>query len=87
MITKQSTSKDSVDEISTKMMRAGEALYGVIKMIKYNKIPAYFRHRYLLSDLGWISMTEEEGSMICTEGLPPALFFCELICTKVDAIS
>ena len=38
----------------------GDTLHGVVKLIKYEKIPKSFKHRYLLSDFGYVQMTDEE---------------------------
>jgi hypothetical protein len=39
----------------------GKPLHGVVRLIKYDKIPKSFRHRYLLSDFGIVSISAEEG--------------------------
>lgn len=36
-------------------------LYGSVKLIKYDRIPKSFRHRYLLSDFGWVNIPESES--------------------------
>eukprot|EP01041_Mallomonas_annulata_P001211 gene1211-2358_t len=38
------------DDITSSLIRSGTALYSVIKMIKYDVIPKYYQHRYLLGD-------------------------------------
>jgi hypothetical protein len=47
--------------ISTDTIKAGEALHGVVGLIKHDRIPKAFRQRYLLADLGLVTLTAEEG--------------------------
>lgn len=35
-------------------------LFGSVKLVKYDVIPKSFRHRYLLSDFGWVNISREE---------------------------
>jgi hypothetical protein len=39
---------------------SGLALHNRIQMIKYDKIPRSYRHRFLLSDFGWVSVDPED---------------------------
>jgi hypothetical protein len=46
------------------LLESGDALYGVVPMIRYDRIPAHFRQRYLLSDIlpeGWITPDPLDG--------------------------
>jgi hypothetical protein len=54
---------DDIEEVGSGMIQRGEALYGIVKMVKYDKIPKHFRHRYLLSDFGLVNMTALEGEV------------------------
>jgi hypothetical protein len=50
------------------LFSTGYALHGSVKMIKYDRIPKHFHHKYLLSDFGMVELTEEESkyaSMSC----------------------
>jgi hypothetical protein len=38
--------------VSAKMIKEGAALHGVVRLIKYDRVPFHFRKRYLLSDFG-----------------------------------
>lgn len=48
-------------EVTQAMISKGEALYAVVSLVKYDKIPKTFRQRYLLSDLGLVAVTALEG--------------------------
>jgi hypothetical protein len=48
-------------EISLESVRSGAVLHGVVQMVKYDPIPPYFRHRYLLSDFGLAEMDPLDG--------------------------
>jgi hypothetical protein len=48
------------NDITSTLIRSGKALYDVINMVKYDKIPKSFKHRYLLSDFGWIDINEDD---------------------------
>jgi hypothetical protein len=50
---------DPPDVITSETMNSGQGAYGVINLIKYEVIPKYFRHRYLLSDLGYEGLSSE----------------------------
>ena len=52
------------DVITATMVSQGVALYGNVKMIKYDKIPKSFRQRYLLSDFGWVNVSDLDASRI-----------------------
>ena len=54
-------SKMNNDIIDKKALSHGEALYGVVGLIKYDKVPRYYQHRYLLSDFGWAEVSPIEG--------------------------
>lgn len=41
------------DAITPDTLHLGQGGYGVVNLVKYDAIPAYFRHRYLLSDFGF----------------------------------
>lgn len=43
------------------LIRSGNALYDVIGMVKYDNVPKHFRQRYLLSDFGLVTPSQEEG--------------------------
>jgi hypothetical protein len=49
-------------QISQKMISTGEALYAVVGLIKFDKIPKIFRQRHLLSDFGLVPVTPLEGT-------------------------
>ena len=46
--------------VSTDDYTSGLALHSRIQMIKHDKIPRSFRHRYLLSDFGWVTVDPED---------------------------
>lgn len=48
--------------ITPDMLRQGHVLAGVVNMIKYDKIPKSFSHRYLLSDFGWANISENDAA-------------------------
>lgn len=48
------------DDITSTLIRSGAALYDVINMVKYDRIPKHFRQRYLLSDFGWVDIDEND---------------------------
>ena len=51
--------------LSTKTLQStGDTLHGVVKLIKYEKIPKAFKFRYLLSDYGYVQMSDEEKQRI-----------------------
>ena len=50
------------DDITSSLVRSGNVLYGVINMVKFDRIPRYFKHRNLLSDLGLVAIDAEEGN-------------------------
>jgi hypothetical protein len=41
--------------------QSGLGQYGVVQMIKHDIIPKHFKHRYLLSDFGWVPLDPLEG--------------------------
>ena len=43
---------DSGANVTAAAQQEGDALHGVVRMVKYDVIPKYFKHRYLLADLG-----------------------------------
>jgi hypothetical protein len=46
------------------LLESGDALYGTVPMIRFDRIPAHFRQRYLLSDVlpeGWITPDPLDG--------------------------
>ena len=51
----------SADTINRSMLESGEALHGVVGLVKFDKVPKHFRHRYLLSDFGWVNVSTEDG--------------------------
>jgi len=51
---------EKVDNITYNMFKEGSALYGVVNMIKFDKIPKSFKHRYLLSDFGLVNISESD---------------------------
>lgn len=48
--------------ITSKTLERGDALHGVVGMVKYDKIPRQFRQRYLLSDFGLVEVSPLEGT-------------------------
>jgi hypothetical protein len=56
-----SAAATSVSVVSTDTIKAGEALHGVVGLIKHDHIPKSFRQRYLLSDFGLVTLTPEQG--------------------------
>lgn len=53
--------RNTVEIVNSKVLNSGDALYGVVGLVKYDKIPRHFKHRYLLSDFGMVDIPEEEG--------------------------
>jgi len=51
-------------QISQKMISTGEALYAVVGLIKFDKIPKIFRQRHLLSDFGLVPVTPLEAERL-----------------------
>lgn len=49
-----------VDTITRDMLREGAALFGAVELVKYDRIPKHFSHRYLLSDYGWVAIDPED---------------------------
>ncbi len=47
--------------LDKKAFSRGEALHGVVRMVKHDKIPRHFRQRYLLSDFGLVNISAVEG--------------------------
>lgn len=52
------------DQINHTAISSGKALYGHVRMIKYDKIPKSYRQRYLLSDFGWVDTSAQEAERI-----------------------
>lgn len=48
------------DDVTSTLIRSGKALYDVINMVKYDRIPKSFKHRYLLSDFGFVDIGEND---------------------------
>lgn len=53
--------RNAVQVVDQKSISSGEALYGVVGLIKHDKIPRHFYKRYLLADVGWATMSPLEG--------------------------
>jgi hypothetical protein len=51
---------EKVNNITHNLFKEGSALYGVVNMIKLDKIPKSFKHRYLLSDFGLVNISESD---------------------------
>ena len=49
------------DDLSRQSKKQWELLYGSVRLVKYDVIPKIYRHRYLLSDFGWVNITADEG--------------------------
>ena len=64
LLTRSVSSSASREVINSKVFSSGEALHGVVGMVKYDKIPRSFRQRYLLSDFGWVNISALEGNTI-----------------------
>ena len=47
--------------ISSKHVKSGEVLHGVVGLIKYDTIPRHYGNRYLLSDFGLVNISDEDG--------------------------
>jgi hypothetical protein len=47
--------------ITTKMLSSGNVLHGSVRLIKHDKIPKYFKQRYLLSDFNLVNISTVEG--------------------------
>jgi hypothetical protein len=64
-----------VEVITEQMLKEniGDYLFGNVNMIKYDKIPKSFHHRYLFSDFGWVNLTPEEGK---TDLFAVCIFLC-----------
>lgn len=52
---------DPSTKISKSSLSSGKILHGVVQMVKYDKVPLYFRHRLLLSDFGLVEMDPLDG--------------------------
>eukprot|EP01032_Pedospumella_encystans_P015608 gene15608-17839_t len=64
LLTRSGGSSSSREVINSKVFNSGEALHGVVGMVKYDKIPRSFRQRYLLSDFGWVNISTLEAERI-----------------------
>ena len=64
LLTRSGSSSSSREVINSKVISSGEALHGVVGMVKYDKIPRSFRQRYLLSDFGWVNISALEGNLL-----------------------
>ena len=51
---------ENVDNVTHNLFREGSALYGTVNLIKLDKIPKSFKHRYLLSDFGLVNISESD---------------------------
>lgn len=49
------------DVINATFLQSGFGLYGMVGMVKYDPIPSHYHHRYLLSDFGYVQMSDIEG--------------------------
>lgn len=58
LIRKSQISKE--DNITAVLFREGSALYGIVNMVKFDKIPLSFKHRYLLSDFGLVNISDSD---------------------------
>ena len=38
--------------VDSRHIQEGAVLHGAVQLVKYDKVPKHFRHRYLMSDLG-----------------------------------
>ena len=47
------------DSITADTLNSGQGAYGVVDLVKFDVIPKYFRHRYLLTDLGFEGYSTE----------------------------
>jgi hypothetical protein len=55
-------------------------------MIKHDAIPRYFKHRYLLSDFGWVPMDPLDGrseSCLLLADLPLSLSLVSLSSSRI----
>lgn len=50
--------------VSASDIKSGDALHGSVQLIKYETIPKSFKHRYLLSDFGLVSMSTRDMERI-----------------------
>ena len=47
--------------INSEILKRGDALFGSVKLVKYNVIPRYFKYRYLLSDFDLVTLSDIES--------------------------
>jgi len=81
LLTRASASSPQREVINSKVFSSGEALHGVVGMVKYDKIPRSFRQRYLLSDFGWVNISSMEGNYLLFRRVHVPLFSqFKLIC-------
>lgn len=52
------------DVITKNDILEGNSLHGTVKLIKYDRIPKNFKHRYLLADFGLVKITDIEGNYV-----------------------
>lgn len=52
-----------LNQVNSTLMSSGNMLHGYVQMAKYDVVPKSFRHRYLLSDFGWVNMNPVEGDI------------------------
>ena len=49
-----------LEQLSISSMKTGDILFGSVELVKFDFIPKSFHHRFLLTDLGLVSMTPSE---------------------------
>jgi hypothetical protein len=47
--------------VNNEAFKRGDALFGSVKLVKYNVIPRHFRYRYLLSDFDLVQLSDIES--------------------------
>jgi hypothetical protein len=47
-----------VRAITADMLRSGQTLSGVVRLVKHDRIPKHFLHRHLLSDFGLVQVSD-----------------------------
>jgi hypothetical protein len=57
-------STEGIAIVNKQSLSGGKALYGVVRLIKHDKIPRSYKKRYLLSDLGMAEVSELDGTIL-----------------------
>lgn len=63
LLLRNNFSSDQHVSITKEALQRGDALFGSVKLIKYDVIPKFFKYRYLLSDFGLVSLSQADSKI------------------------